>query len=148
MLNFLLKITSAEAAIAKIYGIIVVESPVFTGEEGKAYPIDFTTISDDSGNMYYVQEFKNFSTNSDNGTPITDKISQFIAPDCITLGGNGCFYNCRNLTKVKLSDDFKSFADRSFVNCTSLVDFTPRTFAEATTVAIGSFAGCSSCSRQ
>lgn len=118
---------------------------VFKGEEGKAYPIDFTEISDDSGNMYYVQEFKNFSTNSGNGTtPITDKISQFIAPDCITLGGNGCFYNCRNLTKVKLSDNFKNFADRSFVNCTSLVDFTPRTFAEATKVAIGSFAGCSS----
>lgn len=117
---------------------------VFNGEEGKAYPIDFTEISDDSGNRYYVQEFKNFSTNSDKGTPITDKISQFIAPDCITLGGNGCFYNCRNLTKVKLSDNFKNFADRSFVNCTSLVDFAPRTFAEATKVAIGSFAECSS----
>lgn len=118
---------------------------VFNGEEGKAYPIDFTTISDDSDNRYYVQEFKNFSTNSGNGTtPITDKISQFIAPDCITLGGNGCFYNCKNLTKVKLSDNFKNFADRSFVNCTSLVDFTPRTFAEAKKVAIGSFAGCSS----
>lgn len=70
-------------------------------------------------------------------------MTEFIAPHCTGLSGNGCFGYCTGLTKVVLSNDFSSFADRSFLNCSALIDLTPKTFDKVRSISISSFLGCS-----
>ena len=113
------------------------------------FSIDFSVIKDAQGTQYYAVNFGNFSINKEVPNenyllaPYRDRLTEFIAPHCTGLSGNGCFGYCTGLTKVVLSNDFSSFADRSFFNCSALIDLTPTEFGKVTKLSIGSFAGCS-----
>lgn len=113
------------------------------------FSIDFSVIKDAQGTQYYAVNFGNFSINKEVPnenyllTPYRDRLTEFIAPHCTGLSGNGCFGYCTGLTKVVLSNEFSSFADRSFFNCSALIELTPTTFSKVKKLSISSFAGCS-----
>jgi hypothetical protein len=118
------------------------------------FSIDFSVIKDAQEKDYYAVNFGYFSVNEADLakipadkyllTPFRGKLTEFIAPHCTGLSGNGCFGYCAGLTKVVLSNEFSSFADRSFYYCSALIDLTPTTFSKVTTkLNISSFAGCS-----
>jgi hypothetical protein len=94
----------------------------------ETFSIDFTDVYDADNKQYHVVEFKNFSYVAVNYfKPHASKLTAFIAPGCKKISGNGCFAGCSNLTKVELSSEFDTFADRSFMDCARLVDFYPTT---------------------
>lgn len=75
--------------------------------------------------------------------------TEFIAPDCVNLSGEGIFYpgNAKNttLTKIQLREDVAVTLgnDRMFCNCTYLTSFTPNKIA-GTSLRTDMFKGCSS----
>ena len=121
------------------------------------FSIDFSEIYDaQKTTRYYAVNFGYFSGNSDKPitenadpsknyllTPYRDRLTEFIAPHCTGLSGNGCFGYCTGLTNVVLSNDFSSFADRSFLNCSALIDLTPTKFDKLKYLNIECFSGCS-----
>jgi hypothetical protein len=109
------------------------------------FSIDFSVIKDAQGTQYYAVSFGNFSYQASYYfKAYADRLTEFIAPHLTGLFGNGCFGYCTGLTKVVLSNEFSSFADRSFYYCSALIDLTPTTFSKVTTkLNISSFAGCS-----
>ena len=110
----------------------------------ETFSIDFTDVYDADNKQYHVVEFKNFSYVAANYfKPHASKLTAFIAPGCKKISGNGCFAGCSNLTKVELSSEFDTFADRSFMDCARLVDFYPTT-NRAKKINISCFSGCAS----
>ena len=112
----------------------------------ETFSIDFSVIKDaQEGTQYYAVKFGSFSyQTSCYFKTYADRLTEFIAPHCTELFGNGCFGNCTRLTKVELSNDFSSFVnDRPFINCSALIDLTPTTFGKVKKLSISSFAGCS-----
>ncbi len=107
------------------------------------FSIDFSVIKDAQGTQYYAVKFGNFSYQEGcNFKGYADRLTEFIAPDLTEIYGTGCFGNCINLTKVKLSDGFTSFSShRPFIGCKSLVDFEPKEL-NITSIPIEAFSGC------
>lgn len=107
------------------------------------FSIDFSVIEDAQGTPYYAVKFGSFSYQAScYFKAYADRLTEFIAPHLTELFGNGCFGNCINLTKVKLSDGFTSFSShRPFIGCKSLVDFEPREL-NITSIPIEAFSGC------
>ena len=85
--------------------------------------IDFTKINDG----FKVVAF--YGWNSDL-SPLRQYATEFIAPDCTTLGGEKAFYININLTKVVFCENeplkISGNVNSCFGGCTSLVDFRPR----------------------
>lgn len=108
------------------------------------FSIDFTEIYDaQKTTPYYAVSFGNFSyQTSCYFKGYAERLTEFIAPDLTEIFGSGCFGNCINLTKVKLSDGFTSFSShRPFIGCKSLVDFEPKEL-NITSIPIEAFSGC------
>ena len=85
--------------------------------------IDFTKINDG----FKVVAF--YGWNSDL-SPLRQYATEFIAPDCTTLGGEKAFYKNINLRKVVFCENeplkISGNVNYCFGECTSLVDFRPR----------------------
>ena len=83
-------------------------------------PMDFTEIE---GGFKVVTIGKIFG----HLTECKEKISELIAPDCMTIeGGTGFgFGGCSKLTKVVLSPEFSSFESKVFSGCVELAVFSP-----------------------
>jgi len=125
----------------KVYGT----TGTFSGSE--ASPINLTEIVDGDGATYQAIYFETLShyNGASKSTlyAYKDKVTAFIAPDCETIGGNGCFLDCTELTNVVLSSEISRFAhDRPFKGCTKLAAFSPRTLY-VTSLPIEAFSGCS-----
>lgn len=109
--------------------------------------VDFSDVKDADGNSYAVVSFVSLSAyhglSASALFAYKDMVSEFIAPDCVTLGGNGCFRNCTALTNVVLHGDVVFSGDRPFQGCTALVSFSPSVLNKITTLRIESFNGCS-----
>ena len=99
-------------------------------------PIDFTSgITGQEGISYKVVEFVRGRVNNCSNSPMTEDhlklITEFIAPDCISIGHQGVgkqFFGASNLRKVQFSSELKIQKGSSiFKDCISLVDFYPRT---------------------
>ena len=94
----------------------------------ETFSIDFTTISDTDDKQYVVVKFGDFShVNGNYFKAYADRLTEFIAPDCKNIFGNGCFSACSRLTKVELNEEVTFSSDRPFIDCSSLSDFAPRT---------------------
>lgn len=125
----------------KVYG----STGTFSGSV--ASPIDLTEIVDAGGTAYQAVYFETLShyNGASKSTlyAYKDMVTAFIAPDCVTIGGNGCFLNCTELANVVLSPDFSRFGhDRPFMGCKKLADFSPRTLCVAS-LPTETFSGCS-----
>lgn len=109
-------------------------------------PVDFTTIeSEDGSTTYKAVSFSYLSASKAQNSLLyeyREMITEFIAPDCITITGEGSFSGCVNLTKVVLNADVTTLHGSLFWGCTSLVEFFPRVIG-ATTLNSGLFAKCS-----
>ena len=108
------------------------------------FSINFSEIYDaQKTTRYYAVKFGNFSYQAGcNFKDYAHLLTEFIAPDLTEIFGTGCFGNCINLTKVKLSDGFTRFSnDRPFIGCKSLVDFEPKEL-NITSIRIEAFSGC------
>ncbi len=103
--------------------------------------IDFTTIE----GGYVVVDFSTLSAQSGAGGSTLyasrELVSEFIAPDCAALYGEGCFKGCVNLRKIVLKDNAKLVHGRMLQDCSSLSELYPRTFSSVGTIG---FSGCSS----
>ena len=97
-------------------------------------PIDLTTITDGAGNAYKAVSFTKMK--SDHKLRLTE----FIAPDCQQTKSDRCFENFTALTNVQLNATVTGFGTRSFMGCSSLVSFYPRTL---NTLSLSCFSGCS-----
>lgn len=112
----------------------------------ETFSIDFTTISDTDDKPYVVVKFGDFSyVNGNYFKAYADRLTEFIAPDCKNIFGNGCFGACNQLTKVVLNEEVTFSSDRPFVDCSSLSEFAPRTLL-IPAFKIQFFSGCSSLS--
>lgn len=110
----------------------------------ETFSIDFTTISDTDDKQYVVVKFGDFSyVNGNYFKAYADRLTEFIAPDCKNIFGNGCFGACNQLTKVELNEEVTFSSDRPFVDCSSLSDFSPRTLL-ITAFKTQFFSGCRS----
>jgi hypothetical protein len=91
--------------------------------------IDFSTIN----GGYKVVKFAGVPKNPT--SPLVLYTTEFIAPDCTNLSGEGIFYpggtQNTTLTKIALREDavITLGHDRMFMNCASLHSFTPRKIA-------------------
>lgn len=111
-----------------------------------AFSIDFRTISDADDKQYAVVKFGDFSHASGNYfKAYAGRLTEFIAPDCKNIFGNGCFSECSQMTKVEVNKDISFSHDRPFFKCSKLSDFTPRTML-MTLLRTEFFLGCSSLS--
>ena len=99
-------------------------------------PIDFTSgITGQEGASYKVVEFVRGRVNNCSGSPMTEDhlklITEFIAPDCISIGHSGVgkqFKGASNLRKVQFSSELKiAKGAYIFQDCVALKDFSPRT---------------------
>ena len=111
----------------------------------ETFSIDFSVIKDAQGTQYYAVKFGSFSYQAScYFKTYANRLTEFIAPHCTGLFGNGCFGDCTKLTKVELSNDFSSFVnDRPFINCSALIDLTPTKFDKLKHLNIECFSGCS-----
>lgn len=117
-------------------------------------PVDFSTGIMDSGgdDGYTVVSFKKFSASqSGNMREFRGMMTEFVAPDCVSIGESGVgrdFYGCTNLTKAVFNKELKiNKGDYIFDSCYSLVEFYPRTLKSNSNAQIKSlFSGCSSLS--
>ena len=117
-------------------------------------PIDFSTgikdIEDNEG--YKVVSFKKFSASrSGNMREFRGMMTEFVAPDCVSIGQHGVgydFHECTNLTKAVFNKELTiNKGDNIFASCYSLVEFYPRTLRSNGNNQIKSlFSGCSSLS--
>ena len=109
-------------------------------------PVDFTTIeSEDGSTTYKAVSFNYLSASKAQNSLLyeyREMITEFIAPDCITITGEGSFANCVNLTKVVLNAEVSTLHKSLFEGCSSLVEFSPRVIG-ATTLYSGLFSKCS-----
>ena len=110
-------------------------------------PIDFTTLE----GGYAVVTFHQLSSqhgefvNTGRGSKLYSYrglVSEFIAPDCVSITGEGCFKDCANLTKVVVNANVSIAAGRMFENCTSLSELYPRSFSSSCGTTI--FGNCTS----
>ena len=95
---------------------------------GCSYPdtspcsLDLTEITDADGKTYKAVSFKVL--------PAAAKpyLTEFIAPDCQKIEGDGCFRDCKELVTVKLNETagVAYLGSQSFMSCTKLENFTPR----------------------
>lgn len=85
--------------------------------------IDFTKINDG----FKVVAFSGWNNDL---SPLRKYATEFIAPDCTTLGGEKAFYKNINLTKVVFCENeplkISGNVNNCFGECKSLVDFRPR----------------------
>ncbi len=111
--------------------------------------IDFTTIE----GGYKVTVFNQFSSqhgdyqSESRGSklyPYRGFISEFIAPDCVKVTGEGCFKTCTNLVKVVLNESVVISHGRAFEGCVLLSILSPRRFTANTTLHTDTFHDCSS----
>lgn len=109
-------------------------------------PVNFTTIeSEDGSTTYKAVSFNYLSASNAKNSQLYDyrgMITEFIAPDCKSITGEGSFINCVNLTKVVLNADVTTLHANLFGGCSSLVEFFPRVIG-ATTLYTGLFSKCS-----
>ena len=84
--------------------------------------LDLTEITDAGGKTYKAVSFKVL--------PAAAKpyLTEFIAPDCQKIEGEGCFRDCKELVTVKLNETagVTYLGSQSFMSCTKLENFTPR----------------------
>jgi hypothetical protein len=101
--------------------------------------IDFSVID---GGYKVVQ----FSANGRIVTPLRTSVTEFIAPDCSTLGGTEAFLNNDKLVRVSLSTagSVTLINDGVFIGCANLAEFSPRTIMNAGGIGREMFSGCAS----
>lgn len=96
--------------------------------------LDFSDVKDSSGKSLKVVMLGVFEGLN---------VSEVIAPDCTAFTGQNCFYNCKDLKKVVLAEDFGNLGGaRAFSGCTSLEEFSPR-ILQVNGVTGSAFASCS-----
>lgn len=124
----------------KVYGA----NGTFSGSAPS--PVNLTAITDAGATTYKAIYFETLShyNGASKSTLYAhkDMVTEFIAPDCETVTGNGCFLNCAELTSVVLSDSLSAFQDRPFMGCTKLASFSPRRIP-ISSLPIEAFSGCS-----
>lgn len=98
-----------------------------------------------SGSGYKLVSFRQFSFEKNDGShslrPYKDRLADFVAPDCRTIGFQCGFYQCTMLTNVQLQAGAEISQKNQFSGCSSLSDIYPRTFK---TLGNATFNGCSS----
>ena len=84
--------------------------------------LDLTEITDTDGKTYKAVSFKVL--------PAAAKpyLTEFIAPDCQKIEGDGCFRDCKELVTVKLNETggVTYLGSQSFMSCSRLENFAPR----------------------
>ena len=84
--------------------------------------LDLTEITDADGKTYKAVSFKVL--------PAAAKpyLTEFIAPDCQKIDGDGCFRDCEELLTVKLNETggVTYLGSQSFMSCSRLENFAPR----------------------
>lgn len=118
----------------------------FKGEPTKVYPVNLTYIYNNSekSQRFFVTSFGCFSYKSPNQAPYKDRLSEFIAPDCTSFDNNvgHTFRQCTSLTNVVLNENFKVLPSSAFLDCSALVNFSPRSFKVCNSISDSVFYGC------
>lgn len=101
--------------------------------------LDLTEITDADGKTYKAVSFK--------ALPEAAKpyLTEFIAPDCQKIDGDGCFRDCIELLTVKLNETggVTYLGSQSFMSCSRLENFAPRKLGVENLLA-NTFRSCSS----
>lgn len=103
-------------------------------------PIDFTEVVNQDGSASYKVVSFAFALGN-RASPLAPYITEFVAPDCTSLSGEGCFKSCTNLKKIILNENATAGSGRMFEGCSSLAELYPRRFPSSGSF---SFSGCSS----
>jgi hypothetical protein len=121
----------------------------FSGDKTKVYPIDFSRkiYNEDKSKTFIVTSFGYFSSKNPSAGGYKDRLSEFIAPDCTFIdgvaGSSGYnFKQCTSLTNVVLNENLKNIPTEAFEGCSTLVNFSPRSFKVCSIIKGSAFSGC------
>ena len=123
----------------------------FYGVKSCVYPINLTVIhSEDKSEVFTVTKFGRISYKSTEKSHLYNSkecLSEFIAPDCVSLEGgydNGYnFSGCTSLTNVVLNVGLAEFPAQAFSGCSNLAELSPLTFTSCEKLYGNAFSGCS-----
>jgi hypothetical protein len=126
-------------------------SGAFYGVKSCIYPINLTVIhSKDKSEVFTVTKFGRISYKSTEKSHLynsKERLSEFIAPDCVSLeGGHDNGYNfsgCTSLTNVVLNVGLAEFPAQAFSGCSNLAELSPRAFTSCEKLYGSAFSGCS-----